>query len=121
MPLRGGMLLGVGPHRVRRARRRDYEYLRLEPRADGVYYVAMPSGQKEAAFKLADSATERQGRRESSRSPIRRTNSRRRIIYRRGTEGWLYATIEGKLKGEERKVIYPMRRIDCETGEFIRK
>jgi hypothetical protein len=44
-----------------------------------------------------------------------------RIVYRRGSEGWLYATIDGKLKGEERQVIYPMRRIDCETGEFIRK
>ena len=34
---------------------------------------------------------------------------------------WLYATIEGKLKGEERKVVYPMRRVDCESGEFIRQ
>ena len=44
-----------------------------------------------------------------------------RIVYRRGSEGWLYATIDGKVKGEDRQVIYPMRRIDCETGEFIRK
>jgi hypothetical protein len=44
-----------------------------------------------------------------------------RIIYRRGSEGWLYATIEGKLKGEDRKVVYPYRRIDCESGEFIRQ
>jgi len=44
-----------------------------------------------------------------------------RITYRRGSEGWLYATIDGKVKGEDRKVIYPMRRVGCESGEFIRK
>ena len=44
-----------------------------------------------------------------------------RIHYRRATEGWLYATIEGKLNGEDRQVIYPMRRIGCETGDNILK
>ena len=44
-----------------------------------------------------------------------------RILYRRGPEGWLYATVEGKVKGEDRKVIYPMRRVDCQSGEMIRK
>ena len=27
--------------------------------------------------------------------------------------------IEGKLNGSERRVIYPLRRIDCETGEYV--
>ena len=44
-----------------------------------------------------------------------------RIVYRRGGEGWLYASVEGKLNGEERKVIYPMRRIGCESGDLIVK
>ena len=46
-----------------------------------------------------------------------------RIVYRRGVEGWLYASVEGKAKGEEKekKVIYPMRRVDCQSGELIRK
>ena len=44
-----------------------------------------------------------------------------RIIYRRATEGWLYATIEGKYNGKDQQVIYPYRRIDCESGEFIRE
>ena len=30
-------------------------------------------------------------------------------------------TIEGTLNGSEHKVIYPLRRIDCETGESIRR
>jgi hypothetical protein len=42
-----------------------------------------------------------------------------RLVYRHASEGWLYQTIEGTLNGSERKVIYPMRRIDCESGDFI--
>ena len=44
-----------------------------------------------------------------------------KISYRKGSEGWLYATVEGKVAGADRQVIYPMRRIGCETGELIRK
>jgi hypothetical protein len=29
--------------------------------------------------------------------------------------------VEGKLGGEDRRVIYPLRRIDCEGGEFIER
>ena len=43
------------------------------------------------------------------------------VIYRRGAKGWLYAHAEGKVDGAERRVIYPMRRVDCETGETIEK
>lgn len=118
-PLRGGMLLGFGST-VFQGKPQSYEYLRIEPRADGVYYVALPSGQKETAFRLVTIEKDVQG--DSLYTFSNPANDfPQRIIYRRGTEGWLYATIDGKLKGEDRQVIYPMRRIDCETGEFIRK
>jgi hypothetical protein len=29
--------------------------------------------------------------------------------------------VEGKSKGVDRQVTYPMRRIGCESGEFIRR
>lgn len=119
MPLRGGILLGVGST-VFQGKPQSFEYLRIEPRADGVYYVALPSGQKETGFKLVAAENDPQGD-----AVFTFTNPEndfpQRIVYRRATEGWLYATIDGKLKGEDRQVIYPMRRIDCETGEFIRK
>ena len=117
-PLRGGMLVGVG-HTVNQGKTQSYEYLRLEARGDGVYYVATPSGQREAAFKLASIATDDKDSIFVFGNPA--NDFPQRIIYRRGSEGWLYATIEGKLKGEDRQVIYPMRRVDCESGEFIRK
>ena len=117
-PLRGGMLLGFGST-VFQGKLQSYEHLRIEPRTDGVYYVAIPSGQKEDAFKLVSIATDDKDTIFTFANPDH--DFPQRIIYRRGTEGWLYATIEGKLKGEDRQVIYPMRRIGCESGAFILK
>ena len=117
-PLRGGLLLGFGST-VYQGKTQSYEYLRIEPRADGVYYVALPSGQQETGFKLVSIATEDKDSIFTFANPA--NDFPQRIIYRRGSEGWLYATIEGKVKGEDRKVIYPMRRVGCESGEFIRK
>ena len=53
MPLRGNLMLGTG-HTVAGNRTQDFEYIRLEPRGEGVFYVAAPSGQKEAAFRFAE-------------------------------------------------------------------
>lgn len=116
LPLRGNLLIGAG-HTVSGGRTQDFEFMRIEPRADGVYYVAAPSGQKEAAFKLAGRQTD--GPDTIFTFANAAHDFPQTIVYRRGTGGWLYIHVEGKLGGEERKVIYPMRRIDCEGGEFI--
>ena len=117
-PPRGGIMLGFGST-VYQGKPQSYEYLRIEPRADGVYYVALPSGQSETAFKLVSITAHDKDTVFTFANPA--NDFPQRILYRRGSEGWLYATIEGKLKGEDRQVIYPMRRIGCESGEFIRK
>ena len=44
-----------------------------------------------------------------------------RIIYRHGTGGQLFAHVAGQINGEAKEVIYPMRHVDCQTGELIRK
>lgn len=117
-PVRGNMLIGAGST-VFQGKPQSYEYLRIEPRADGVYYVALPSGQNETAFKLVSITTDDKDTIFTFSNPA--NDFPQRILYRRGTEGWLYATIEGKLRGEDKQVIYPMRRVGCETGEFILK
>lgn len=118
MPLRGGMMVGAG-HTVMQGKTQDFEYLRLETRTDGVYYVAIPSGKKETSFKLSATAID------DKDTIFTFTNSidefPQRILYRRGLDGWLYATVEGKVNGENRTVIYPMRRVDCRSGELLRK
>ena len=84
-----------------------------------MYYVAIPSDQQQTAFRLDGTTTDDKDTIFTFANP--QHDFPQRITYRRGTEGWLYATIEGKLKGEDRKVIYPMRRIDCASGELIQK
>jgi hypothetical protein len=125
LPLRGNLMIGVS-HTVRGGKTQDYEYLRLEPRADGVWYVDQPSGQKakEAAFRLVgrkvDTADGRNDEIFTFDAPPG-AEFPQRIVYRRASEGWLYASVEGKSGGADKSVIYPMRRIDCQSGEFIRK
>jgi hypothetical protein len=119
MPLRGNTMLGIGSTEFQ-DKLSSYEYLRIEGRGDGVYYVALPSEQKEAAFKLVSAVRDNRDEANIFTFENAQHDFPQRIIYRRGTEGWLYATIEGKMQGQDRQVTYPYRRIDCESGEFIR-
>ena len=117
LPLRGGMLIGAG-QTVRRDKMQDYQFLRLEHAPRRVLHavlgrsqgIVVPAGQhddrrKDTIFTFANT---------TDAFPAR-------LLYRRGTEGWLYETIEGTLNGSDRKVIYPLRRIDCESGELIHR
>jgi hypothetical protein len=118
LPLRGNLLIGAG-HTVTQDRTQDFEFVRIESRADGLHYVAQPSAGKETAFRLADRQVD------GPDTIFTFVNDAhdfpQRIVYRRGTEGWLYIHVEGRVQGEERKVIYPLRRIDCESGDLIAK
>jgi hypothetical protein len=118
LPLRGDIMIGASQTAVG-GRTQDFEYLRLEPRSDGVYYVAAPSGKNEEAFRLAGVKAE--GADEIFTFDNARDEFPQRIIYRRATEGWLYAHVEGRLNGVPKQVIYPMRRVDCRSGELITK
>jgi hypothetical protein len=118
LPLRGDLLVGAG-HTVNNARTQDFEYLRIEPRADGVYYISAPPGRRENVFKLASRASD--GPDTIFTFANVAADFPQTILYRRATGGWLYVHVEGKLGSEERKIIYPFRRVDCEGGEFIEK
>jgi hypothetical protein len=119
MPLRGNTLVGIGSTEFQ-DKLSSYEYLRIESRADGIFYVALPSEQKEAAFKLVSAVRDDRDKSTTFTFENPQHDFPQRIIYRRGTEGWLYAVIEGKLQGQDKQITYPYRRIDCESGEFIR-
>jgi hypothetical protein len=122
MPLRGNLLIGVS-HMVMQDKTQGFEYLRLESRPDGIYYVASPSGKAESAFRLTEQTIDRtEGRNDqifTFANPAQEFPQK--ITYRRASEGWLYAAVEGKSGGKDREVTYPMRRVDCESGEFIRR
>ena len=118
LPLQGDVMIGAS-QTAGQGKTLDYEFLRLEPRADGVYYVALSSGQKETAFRLTGKTAD--GSAEIFTFERSEDDFPKRIIYRRATEGWLYAEVQGNVQGQDKKVIYPMRRLDCQTGEVIRK
>jgi hypothetical protein len=118
LPLRGGLMVGAG-HTVYQGKTQEFGYLRLENRPDGVYYIVIPSGKKESPFKLTGIATDDKDTIYTFTNPG--DEFPKNIIYRRGVDGWLYATVEGKVNGETKKVIYPMRRVDCQSGTFILK
>jgi hypothetical protein len=118
LPLRGGVLVGAGQQAMG-GTMQDYEFLRIESRPDGLYFTQFSGDRKEASFRLASTTTDR----DDTIFTFANTTDAfpARLIYRRGSEGWLYETIEGSIAGSEKRVIYPLRRVDCETGEFITK
>ncbi len=122
MPLRGELLLGVS-QTVMAGKTQGYEYLRLEARSDGVFYVAAPPGKSEDAFKLTGRTVDKTADREDEIFTFENPAHEfpRRLTYRRASGGWLYVEVEGKVNGVDRQVIYPMRRIDCATGAHIDK
>ncbi len=85
-----------------------YEFLQIRQDPDGIYYVARPSGQEEAAFKLtASSAGEAIFENPQHDFP-------QRIIYRLKPGGGLVARTEGIESGIARGFDFVMRRTGCD-------
>jgi hypothetical protein len=118
LPLRGNLMVGVSRNALPE-RTVSFEFLRLEPRADGIYYVTTSMGKTEAAFKLAP--TKRDGNDEIFTFQRGGTEFPTALSYRRAGGGWLYVEVAGQAQGKDHKVTYPFRRVDCESGDFIRK
>jgi hypothetical protein len=120
LPPRGSLMIGAS-HTVAEGKTIGYEYLRIEPRGDGLYYVnaAMGPGQKETAYKLVDRAMDKDD--EVFTFASGGQEFPQQILYRHNATGWLYATVAGKINGVDKQVIYPMHRINCETGEGIKR
>ena len=117
LPLRGDIMVGAS-QTASQGKTQSYEFLRIEPRADGVYYIPMPSGKKETLFRLSSRKTDG----DDVIFTFENTSGEfpQRIIYRRGAGNWLYAHVGGLVNGEQKEVIYPMRHVDCQSGEVLK-
>ncbi|MCA1584794.1 MAG: DUF6265 family protein [Acidobacteria bacterium] len=102
----GGTMLGMS-RTVARGRTIESEFLQVRQDADGISYIAKPSNQPEAAFRLvsADAAHAR------FENPAH--DFPQRIIYTLNPDGSLRARIEGSVNGQERAVDYQMKRSIC--------
>jgi AraC-like DNA-binding protein len=59
LPPRGGVMLGVGRTTVVGQAKASFEYLRIESRLDGVFYMASPGGGPATDFRLVESGEHR--------------------------------------------------------------
>jgi len=85
-----------------------YEFIQLREQDGDLFYVAKPSGQAEASFKLVKS-----GNQEAVfENP--QHDFPQRIIYRLEKDGSLSAAIEGMSKGKLKHIDFPMKRAKCD-------
>jgi len=98
------MLVGTS-RTVEGGRTVAFEFLRIEARADGIYYVAQPGGRPPVDFRLStDNPTELVFLNPGHADHLKR------IIYRRQGDGALAARVEGEDEGRAFAVDYPYRR-----------
>ena len=98
------LLVGMS-RTVEGGRTTSFEFVRIEARADGIYYVAQPGGRPPVDFKLASDVAS-----ELVFVNPGHADHLRRIVYRRQADDGLTARIEGEDSGRPFTVDYPYRR-----------
>ena len=104
------MLVGMS-RTVAGGRTTGFEFMRIEARADGIFYVAQPGGRPPVDFKLA------------SESPTElvfvnpgHADRLKKVIYRREADGRLTTRIEGESNGKAFAEDYPYQRFSTGAG-----
>jgi Domain of unknown function (DUF6265) len=90
---------------VQDGKTRSFEFVRIEARADGIYYVAQPGGRPPVDFKLASDPGP-----ELIFVKPGHADHLKRIIYRRDGETGMAARIEGENNGKPFAVDFVYRR-----------
>ena len=116
-PVKDGVMLGRSETLVRQQMKDDTS-LRIESRPDGLYYVAIPAGKKEVAFKLTGIEDDKGVKVFTFIGPGE--DFPQRIVYRRTGEETMFAQVAGKVGGKDKEVTYPMHRVDCAAGSLSR-
>ena len=115
MPLRGNTLVGIGSTEFQ-DKLSSYEYLRIEARADGIFYVALPSEQKEAAFKLVSAVRDERDQSTTFVFENPQHDFPQRISYRRVGADSAVARIEGPGENGPHGFDYHLGRVACPSG-----
>jgi hypothetical protein len=102
----GGLMLGMS-RTISGGKATEFEFLQIRQQGSDISYIAKPSGQAEASFKLI---------RHSDREVVFENPTHdfpQRIIYRLQPDSSLVARIEGKTNAGERGIDFPMKRAVC--------
>ena len=102
----GGLMLGMS-RTIIGGKATEFEFLQIRQQGTDIFYVAKPSGQAEASFKLMQ---------HSKREAVFENPAHdfpQRIIYRLQPDGSMTARIEGKMNGGERGIDFPMKPVSC--------
>lgn len=87
----------------------EFEFTQIREDKDGsIYYVAKPSGQAEASFKLM----KLENKEAVFENP--QHDFPQRVIYRLQPDGSLFARVEATTNGKTRGLDYPYKRAKCE-------
>ena len=104
----GQTMLGMS-RTIAGAKTVEFEFMQIRQEEDGeLYFIANPSGQKEARFKLI---------RAGNRAVVFENPKHdfpQRVIYHSEGEGVLLGRIEGVSKGKEKAIEFPMKRVSCD-------
>ena len=104
----GGIMLGMA-RTVSQGKAAEFEFTQIREDKDGaIYYVAKPSGQDEASFKLV----KLQNKEAVFENP--QHDFPQRIIYSRLSNGSLFARVEATVRGQRRAIDYSYKRGKCE-------
>jgi hypothetical protein len=90
----GGAMLG-NSRAIRDGKMTEFEFLRIEARRDGVFYMPQPAGQPAVDFKFTPTTKD-----EAVFVNPGHADHLKRIIYRRNADGTLMARIEGESNGK---------------------
>jgi len=104
----GGSMLGMS-RTVADGKTREFEFMRIAREESGdIFFIANPSGQKEARFKLIKA----DAREVIFENPAH--DFPQRVIYRLDEGDSLLGRIEGMSNGEEKSADFPMKRLPCD-------
>ncbi len=84
-----------------------FEFIQIREQDGDIFYIAKPSGQEEASFKLV----KYENKEAVFENP--QHDFPQRIIYRLEKDGTLAAAVAGTSKGKFKKIEFPMKRAKC--------
>ena len=103
----GDLMLGMS-RTVANGIAKEFEFLQIRQKDGEIFYVAIPSGQKETWFKLI----KYDGHEATFENPEH--DFPQRIIYRLEKDGSLAARIEGTIQGQPKRIDFPFQRARCD-------